>query len=140
MSVTFWCPDAPTYARTEKCDPCDGADCQLCHGSGGGGEVVRPHELNLSNTSARFLLRKLEIDFHDDLYGSFTPADGKVIEGKLTEILGGTSEEEIESWENNLPTFYTINYCDEMYLKSRALRFLRLVRYARDLELDVTWG
>lgn len=93
MSVTFWCPEAPTEKKTVTCWVCDGEfsddqPCDFCKNTGTDEETVpvAPFtELNLANGNAQAILDIIDPNGqHPDLTGKWSG-------DKLSEVLSNVT-------------------------------------------------
>lgn len=149
MSVTFWVPEAPSTMLKETCDFCaDVTDpnwkCPACGGKGYlEYEESEAPSLNLANANARAIL---------ELVGLSTEECGRLttdqIAGTRQQILRGLNSsrsrqsavrEEITLGGEDTCKVICCGYTDEQ-VQDRLTRFDKVLAYAQEHQMRVTWG
>ena len=145
MSVTFWCPDAPSHK--EDCAYCDGSGaCDVCDGSGEAVVSDAP-EVNFSNSNARDVLGLLEmpVPLGSDIYGTVKHADIPVVLRRIMFVAGVdriraplVSSGYVEKGEQGC-TMIVGGSTDEDTIR-RVEKLRTLFSWAATHGYDVSWG
>jgi hypothetical protein len=141
MSVTFWVIDGPVEKISQPC-LCDelggGAVCS-CNGSGRYDAVIPKDSLNVSNATARALLRSLGVN-KEDLSGSWAADELPAIRRRIIELLNKPQALAPFVVEGHVDDFLVDFGVSDERLTDRLTRLLDVIAAAQRLSTEVVWG
>ena len=146
MSITFWCPDAPSKEVEGACSACDGSgkfysdtDCPYCHGSGREfSQVSELPEINMSNANADAFMKALRLP--EDYCGTIVPSQMEELENRARLLAVGVTTPALEVETVEVSANYIICGRSNEYVRRRAAEFVELFSKARAAGHDISWG
>ena len=128
MTVTFWCPEAPTYVVTEgsESDP----DGLLTYD-----QSVLP-EIQLSNYNAAGIIAKFQLkEFESDCVGQIPVARLDDVIARIRDGVDTALREEAIGQSSPLRSFH-----DSIYVEGTGQRLLELLSLAKTHSYEVVWA